>query len=350
MAASPFETLVEVTRGPLVESVHFGAFAVVDVHGNLLASAGDPNFTTYMRSSSKPMQALALLERGGAEKFGLSDAEIALMCASHSGTDEHYQTVSALQARLGLRESDLLCGLEPPIDMATRNALMMRGEQPTQNRHDCSGKHTGFLALAMLLGLPKENYIDPHHPLQQIVIQTFADMVDFPVEKIAIGIDGCSVPVFGVPLYQAAYGFARLCDPSGLAPERAAACQRVTKAMAAQPMMVGGPGRFDSLAMELGQGKFVCKVGAEGYQGIGILPGAIAPGSPAIGITMKIADGDREGRARPVAATEILRRLGLLSEDQIQSHLSQLAARPVTNWAHLEVGEIRPALQFGLSF
>jgi L-asparaginase II len=89
MAASPFETLVEVTRGPLVESVHFGAFAVVDVHGNLLASAGDPNFTTYMRSSSKPMQALALLERGGAEKFGLSDAEIALMCASHSGTDEH---------------------------------------------------------------------------------------------------------------------------------------------------------------------------------------------------------------------------------------------------------------------
>jgi L-asparaginase II len=234
--------------------------------------------------------------------------------------------------------------------MATRNALMMRGEQPTQNRHDCSGKHTGFLALAMLLGLPKENYIDPHHPLQQIVIQTFADMVDFPVEKIAIGIDGCSVPVFGVPLYQAAYGFARLCDPSGLAPERAAACQRVTKAMAAQPMMVGGPGRFDSLAMELGQGKFVCKVGAEGYQGIGILPGAIAPGSPAIGITMKIADGDREGRARPVAATEILRRLGLLSEDQIQSHLSQLAARPVTNWAHLEVGEIRPALQFGLSF
>lgn len=346
MAASSYEILVEVTRGPLVESVHHGAFAIVDAGGNLLASVGDPQHITYLRSSSKPLQVLPLLERGGAEAFSLSDKEIAVMCASHSGTDEHVEVVSALQARLGLAESDLMCGIEPPMDETTRTRLLLNGLAPTPNRHDCSGKHTGFLALATLLGLPKENYISPRHPLQQMITQTFAEMIDYPVEKIAIGIDGCSVPVFGVPLYHAALGYARLCHPEGLAEERAAACRRVTRAMTTHPLMVAGPGRFDTLAMELGQGRFICKGGAEGYQAIGILPGAIAPGSPALGIACKIADGDRIGRARPVVAIEILRKLGLLSEEQIRGGLAKLAARPVTNWRNLEVGEMRLAFPF----
>lgn len=346
MAASPYEILVEVTRGPLVESVHFGAFAVVDAAGRLLASAGDPQHIAYLRSSSKPFQALPLLEHGGEQAFSLSDAEIALTCASHSGTDLHYETISALQTRLGYSESDLLCGTEPPLDEKTRDELLRRGLEPTPNRHDCSGKHTGFLALAKLLGFSKEDYINPRHPLQQIVIRTFAEMIDYPVEKIAVGIDGCSVPVFGAPLYNAALGFARLCDPSGLPPQRAAACRRVTAAMTVQPVMVAGPGRFDTEAMEAGEGKFICKGGAEGYQAIGILPGAIAPGSPALGITMKIADGDRIGRARPVIAIEMLRRLGLLSEEQIRERLARHAARPVTNWRGLEVGVMRPAFPF----
>lgn len=350
MSANPFEPLVEITRGPLVESLHFGALVVVDSAGRLLASVGDPQHTTYLRSSSKPLQALPLLELGGAWAFNLSDAEIALICASHSGTDLHYSTVSALQARLGLAESDLLCGIEPVGDEPTRDALIRRGETPTPNRHDCSGKHTGFLALAKLCGFSKEDYINPYHPLQQLVIKTFAEMIDYPLEKIAVGIDGCSVPVFGVPLYNAALGFARLCDPSRLAPERAAACRQVTHAMTAQPIMVAGPGRFDTVAMELGQGKFISKGGAEGYQAVGILPDVIAPGSPALGIAMKIADGDRIGRARPIVATEILRKLGLLSEEQIRTSLTQLAARPVTNWRNLDVGEMRPAFPFDLTF
>ncbi len=350
MAASPFEILVEVTRGPLVESVHHGAFAVVDTAGNLLASTGDPQYITYLRSSSKPLQALPLLERGGEVAFNLSDAEIALTCASHSGTDLHFDTVSALQARIGFSEGDLLCGTEPPLDEKTRDGLLLRGLQPTPNRHDCSGKHTGFLALSKLLGVSKEDYINPQHPLQRVVIQTFAEMIDYPVEKIAIGIDGCSVPVFGVPLFNAALGYARLCDPSGLPPRRGEACRRVTRAMTAQPVMVAGPGRFDTLAMELGQGRFICKGGAEGYQAIGVMPGAIAPGSPALGITIKIADGDRAGRARPLVAAEMLRRLGLLSGEQIREHLAQLAERPVTNWRGLEVGVMRPVFPFELAF
>ncbi len=349
MTAFPFEPLVELTRGPLVESLHIGALAVVDSAGRLLASVGDPQYTTYLRSSSKPLQALPLLELGGAQAFNLSEAEIALTCASHTGTDLHFNVVTALQARIGLAESDLLCGTEPVTDEPTRDALIQRGEKPTPNRHDCSGKHTGFLALALLNGFSKQDYINPRHPLQQLVIKTFAQMIDYPLDKIVVGIDGCSVPVFGVPLYNAALGFARLCDPSGLALERAAACRQVTHAMTAQPIMVAGPGRFDSVAMELGQGKFISKGGAEGYQVVGILPGAIAPGSPSIGIAIKIADGDRIGRAKPIVATEILRKLGLLSEEQIRTDLAQLAARPVTNWRNLEVGQMRPVFPFDLS-
>lgn len=350
MTASPFETLVEVTRGPLVESLHIGALAIVDASGKLLASVGNPSHNTYLRSSAKPLQILPLLELGGAQAFHFSDAEIALMCASHSGTDLHFQAISALLTRLGFTERDLLCGTEPPIDEATRIELICRGEEPTPRRHDCSGKHTGFLALAKLQGYSKQDYIHPEHPLQKLVIQAFAEMTAYPLEKIAVGIDGCSAPVFGIPIYNAALGYARLCDPTGVAPERAAACRQVTAAMTAQPFMVAGPGRFDTLAMELGQGKFICKGGAEGYQAIGVLPGAIAPGSPALGITFKIADGDRIGRARPVVAAEVLRRLGLLSDEQIRTGMAQLAARPVTNWRHLEVGEMYPVLPFDLHF
>jgi len=343
MANLPYETLVEVTRGPIVESVHVGALAVVDTAGSLITSVGDPQLITYLRSSSKPLQVLPLLEDGGAEAFNLSEKEVALLCASHSGTDEHYQTVSALQARLGVTENDLLCGIHAPSHEPTAEAMRQRGEAFTPNRHNCSGKHTGFLASALLHHATKTDYINPKHPIQQLIIQTFAEMIEYRVEKIAIGIDGCSAPVFGVPLYNAALGFARLCDPSSLSDKRAAACRLVTRSMADYPFMVAGPERFDTIAMELGKGRFICKGGAEGYQAIGILPDALGKGSPALGITFKVSDGDLTGRARPIVGIEILRQLGLLTADEISGPLAHLAARPVTNWRSLEVGKMYPA-------
>ncbi|MHB8113882.1 MAG: asparaginase [Bellilinea sp.] len=349
MPPSPYAPLVEVTRGPVVESVHSGALAVVDAQGKLIASAGDPNLVTYLRSSSKPLQVLPLLERGGVQAFNLSDKEIALMCASHSGTDEHYATVTALQAKIGISESDLLCGVHAPTHTATAEAMRQRDEAFTANRHNCSGKHTGFLAHAVLRSETKEDYINPNHPIQRTITQTFAEMIEFPREKIAIGVDGCSAPVFAVPLFNAALGFARLCDPTGLAPARAKACQTITRAMTAYPFMVAGPERFDTLAMEIGGGRFFCKGGAEGYQAIGILPGALGPGSPALGITYKVADGDVNGRARPVIGVEILRQLGLVTAADIAGPLAHLAARPVTNWREIKVGEMRPVFHLDWS-
>ncbi len=337
--------LVELTRGNMVESFHSGCAAVVDSSGNLLAGLGDPHYTTFLRSSSKPFQILPLLENGGAEAFHLTDREIALMCASHSGTDEHLAAVNALQEKVGVQESDLLCGTHPVYHQPTQEALIRRGESPTPNRHNCSGKHTGFLAQAVLRALPKEDYINPAHPVQQSVLQAFAEMVNYPPEKITLGIDGCSAPVFAVPLYHAAWGFARLADPRGLPEKRAQACRRVTRAMAAEPFMVAGPDRFDTLAMQVGRGKFICKAGAEGYQAIAVMPGALGENSPALGIVFKVADGDPSGRARPVIAVEILRQLGLITQDEINATLAKLAARRLTNWRGLEIGEIRPVFE-----
>ncbi len=340
------EPLFELTRGRIVESQHYGAFAVVDAHGKLLAAHGDPNLVTYLRSTAKPFQALPFIERGGDSHFGFSPKELALMCASHSGTEEHVETVKAMQSKAGVTIEDLMCGFHYPYHEPTADAMKMRGELPTPYRHNCSGKHTGMLAHAKMRGLPTENYIAFDHPIQRNILDAFAKTCDIAPEKVELGIDGCSAPNFAIPLYNAALGYARLCDPHGLPAERAAACRRITAAMTTHPGMVGGPERFDTTLMEVGAGQIVAKGGAEGYQGIGLLPGALGPDSPGIGIALKISDGDPSGRARHGAALEILRLLGALSGEE----LAQIAAfgphKTLRNFRKLEVGESRPNFTF----
>ena len=336
--------IVHATRGNLIESIHWGAIAVVDKYGNLIASYGDPELVTYLRSSSKPIQALPLIELGGAEQFNLTDQEISLMCASHRGLDMHVTILEKLQTKIGVQESDLRCGTHPINDKPTAEAMLLRGEMPGQNRHNCSGKHTGFLAQAILREKTKENYIQIDHPVQALVIKTFSEMSHVPQDDIFIGIDGCSVPVFGVPLRNAGWSFASLCDPSDLSLQRAQACHKITTAMTNAPEMVSGPGQFDTELMRIGRGKIIAKGGAEGYQSIGLLPGAFGANSPARGIVFKIADGDSTGRARPVVGIEILRQLGALDDEQIQA-LSSFDARPIQNWRKLNIGQLKPVFK-----
>ncbi len=321
---SHYQPVYEFTRGDafqelhnqIVESVHYGALAIVDARGSLLASAGDPYTVTYLRSTAKPFQALPFLEHGGKEFYQLTEQDIALICSSHSGTDQHYQAVLELQAKTGVSESDLLCGFHPPLHEPTALALKQRGEQPTPNRHNCSGKHTGMVAYARMLNLDYKEYINPNHPIQQIIRATFAQMCDLPVENIVVGTDGCSAPNFAIPLYNAALAYARLCDHQTNEKEPAArieACRQITQAMMAHPEMVGGPDRFDTRLMQAAKGKLVSKGGAEGYQGIGIMPGTFSEGSPAIGIALKISDGDLRGRAIAAVTLEVLRQLQILN-------------------------------------
>jgi L-asparaginase II len=339
-----YAAMIEVTRGKIVESVHFGAAAVVDGSGRLVASYGDPATVTYLRSSAKPLQLLPFMELGGAEAFGLSDRQVAVMCASHSGTDDHVAVIRSIHAKIGVTEQNLMCGVHTPFDEKTAIALIKRGEEPTALRHNCSGKHTGMLAQAVLRELPLEDYINPVHPVQTLIFQTFAEMCGVTVPQMQMGTDGCSAPVFAVSLRSAALGYARLCGPDQLADNRAAACRRITRSMASNPDMVSGPGRFDTLLMTACGGKIITKGGAEGYQAIGVMPGALGPGSPAIGITIKISDGDASSRACALASVEILRQLGALTSDELKA-LAQFDVRPVYNWRKLEVGEIRPCFK-----
>ena len=178
-------------------------------------------------------------------------------------------------------------------------------------------------------------------------------MCSVPVEEIEVGIDGCSVPNFAIPLYNAALGFARLCDPRGLTVERASACRRITQSMMANPVMVGGLGRFDTLLMETCSGHIVAKGGAEGYMILGIMGGVLGAESPGVGIAFKISDGDLKiekanggtyNRVRPAVALEILRQMGYISKKELETLAADFGPeKPVTNWRKMVVGETRPA-------
>jgi L-asparaginase II len=353
--------LFEFTRGGIVESIHYGAAAVVDSEGSLQAFVGSPSTTTFLRSSAKPFQALPFIESGGMEKYKLSFKEIALICASHSGTDEHVSTVKAIQQKTNVSEEELLCGVHPVYHVETAEAMRNRGEEPTPNRHNCSGKHTGMLAYVRMKDTSAGNgpnlslsmqYTHPDHPIQVDILTVFSEMCHVPVAEIEIGIDGCSVPNFAVPLLNSALGFARLCDPAGLPETRAQACRLITHAMSEHPEMVGGPDSFDTRLMQVLKGRVISKGGAEGYLALGVLPDALGKGSKAMGISIKIADGDVGahvpqkfgyfGRVRPAVALEILKQLGVISPKELEELSSFGPSYPLHNWRKIVVGEARP--------
>jgi len=342
------EAMVEVTRGALLESIHFGALSIVESTGNVLGSIGDLNEVLYLRSSSKPFQTIPMVEMGGVEKYGLTEKELAITCASHHGTDDHVATLKSMHRKLGVSVDDLQCGVHPPVDKETYAAMFLRGEEPNAYRHNCSGKHTGMLTQLLLQNLDFENYVNLEHPLQKKIIQTFAEMVDMPVDEVVIGIDGCSVPVFGVPLWKAAYGYSRLCDPKDLDEKRQAACKKITTAITHFPTMISGPHNgLDTALMKAAAGKIISKGGADGYQAIGILPDARYQGSPGVGITFKITDGDAAGRARGVVSVEVLKMLGIFDEAAIEQ-VADYGARSIYNVRNFEVGQIKPCFTLNI--
>jgi L-asparaginase II len=349
-----YSPLVQITRGfpglssEIVESAHSGALAVVDTAGEIVASAGDPEVVTFLRSSAKPLQAIPFIEWGGREAFGLTQAEIALMCASHSGTDAHAAAVREFLVKVGVEEGDLLCGTHLSFHPATAEAMLLRGEAPTAVRHNCSGKHTGMLAFAQQNGWPLDTYLDPAHPAQVRILAAFAEMCDLEHGQVVLGIDGCSAPNFAVPLKNSALAFAKLCTPAALPGSRREACATISEAMWARPEMVGGPSRFDTVLMSACRGRILSKGGAEGYQALGIPAGAFGPGSPGLGIAIKISDGDPTSRARHVVALETLRQLGILSPQDLEALAEFGPEVPVLNQKSVRAGAVRPVFQLDL--
>ncbi len=348
------QPLLEVTRGRIVESTHYGSIAIVDSNGNLKTSIGDPDTVAFLRSSAKPFQVLPFVERGGVEHYQFTEPELALACASHEGSALHVQTVMGMQKKIGITESDLQCGAHLPGDVTEFKSMIVQGTHPTANYNNCSGKHTAMLAHAKMRGLSLENYLDVNHPIQQDILASFAEMCLIPATQVELGTDGCSAPNFAVPLRNAALGFARLCDPHALTEVRAAACRKITAAMTAYPEMVSGFGEFDEQLMRVCKGKVVTKRGAEGFQIVGIMPGVLSPYSPGVGIALKVSDGDASrmaddltfnNRVRPAVTLEILRQLRILSSEQQQALAGFGPVKSIKNHRDKVTGESRPVFR-----
>ncbi len=330
-AANP--VAVEVVRGDEVESLHRAACAVADSRGRAVRRWGDVDCPVYPRSAVKPIQALPLVETGAAERFAVSDAELAIACASHGGEPGHVAVVADWLARLGLGESDLECGAHLPMHGPSAEAVIRAGGTPTALHNNCSGKHAGMLATARHLGEPAKGYIRGDHPVQRRVSHTIGEMAGVDVGRAPVAADGCGIPTIGLPLIALATAMARFADPSGLAPERRAAVLRVRGAMAAKPHMVAGTGRFCTAVIESSKGAILAKSGSEGVY-------TVALPDLGLGVALKADDGAK--RASRVAVAAVLRRLGAL-DDALAERLADFVVMPLFNPAGRRAGEVRPA-------
>lgn len=325
------EILAKVYRGALAESVHYGVIAVVDGEGRIIADIGDINYITYFRSAAKPIQAMTVLDEGAGEHFKLEKDEIAIMTASHSGQAEHLAVVHKILTKIGLSESALQCGVQRPFHRPSADNLLINGQKPGVIHCNCSGKHAGMLALAQYKGYSLDKYFDINHPVQQSMLNTVAYYCDYPKDKIIIGIDGCGVPVFGLPVYNMAKAYAGLMKAEGASDN----AKKIISAMLEYPFLVAGSDRLCTVLMEKTKGKIIAKIGAEGIYCIGVR-------DKDMGIAVKVADGNQ----RPLGPIiiEVLAQLKVL-DDQELSALNTLHRPGLKNMKGEIIGEIRPEFQ-----
>jgi L-asparaginase II len=316
--------LVDVIRGNLVESHHAGAVAVADTQGRLVLALGDVTRPVYPRSAVKALQAIPLVESGAADVFGLSTDELAVACASHVGDKVHLNSVASLLAKAGLDQSYLACGAHWPVSERTTRKLLRAGQRPRAVHNNCSGKHAGMLAAAVQLGFEPRGYERPDHPLQVMIGRILSWTCGVKLEPHHIGIDGCSVPTFALPLGALARGFARLGTGEGLSAERARAAQRLMRACFASPILVSGDGRFDTIVLRsLGPSAFV-KGGAEGVH-CAALP------ELGLGIALKIDDGAKRATERVMSAllAAFLPKARAVLAEQLEGEVQNWQARTV---------------------
>jgi L-asparaginase II len=327
--------LIEVTRGPLVESWHRGAIAVAAPSGALALQLGDIERPVYPRSAIKALQALPLLETGAADRFGFGAPEIALACGSHAGTEKHAGLAAAMLVRAGLGTDDLHCGAHPPLGAAAAAALIAEGSEPTQLHNNCSGKHAGMLATAVHMREPTAGYWEAHHPVQQRIHRVLAEIAGVPLGADVQGVDGCSVPNWAMPLSVLARTFARLGTGAGMGEERRSALRRILAACWENPELVAGRGRADTVVMRALPRQVFMKTGAEGVY-CGAFP------ELGLGFALKIDDGGKRAAAGTAMA---------LVERFYPAARGLMPLGAIKTWWGVEVGAIRsaPALEDALA-
>jgi L-asparaginase II len=322
--------LVNVARGDIVESSHRGAIAIADADGNLLFALGDVQRPVFPRSAIKALQAVPLIESGAADALGLGEAELAVACASHSGDKVHIAAVRAILAKAGFDEEMLACGAHWPMSERASQELTRAGQRPQAIHNNCSGKHAGMLAACLHSGFAPRGYESPEHPLQQAIKRIISEVSGADLGSAEMGIDGCSVPTFALPLRSLATGFARLGSGEGLGSARAETLQRLMRACFAKPVLMAGEGRFDTMVLSGLAPKAFTKGGAEGVH-------AAALPELQIGIALKIDDGAKRGTEAVLAhlLAALLPGAERVLAPQLQGDIS--------TWRGRKVGSLRPS-------
>ena len=320
--------LVEVTRGDRVESSHIGSAVVVDAKGGIVFALGDVERAVYPRSAVKAQLALPLVETGAADRLGLSAAEIALACSSHSGEIMHTQAAASMLRKAGRDVGCLECGTHWPMRDAAAQALAASGALPSALHNNCSGKHSGFICLACDSGTDPAGYIQPEHRTMEMVTAALAETTGAVLNARNRAVDGCSIPTYAIPLRALAMAFARFGSGIGLHADRALAAGRIRNAVAAHPLMVAGTGRFDSRLMTALGARVFSKSGAEG-----VFCAAI----PELGLGLAVKCDDGAGRAAEVVTAALIERL----LPDLGDAIDELARPTLTNWNGIAVGGMR---------
>lgn len=327
------DILAKVIRNGRIESIHRGHVAVVDAGGNLIAATGNPDLKTYIRSAAKPFQFMPVLEEKLDEAFNFTDKELAVMMASHNGEDFHINAVKSILKKIGLDATYLKCGYHPPFDKTNAEKIICENLERSPIYNNCSGKHAGMLSVAVKHDWSLNDYLNPKHPVQQFILNKVAQFSELPVDKISVGVDGCSAPVFYLPLRKMAYMYARL------AKSKEPLAERIFQLMSQNAEMIAGTGRFDTQFMQLMNGRMISKVGAEGIRCVGVQK------PRPLGIAIKVEDGNK--RASHAVILETLAQLKLISEEE-KVALKAFYKPRIKNHSGIETGFIK--VQFKLKF
>jgi L-asparaginase II len=323
--------LVEIYRNNVLESFHRGVVCVVNHTGEIIFSLGNVEQIAYPRSAMKLLQVIPLMVGGGIAKFGFTLEEIAIMCGSHNAEPEHLRVVNAILSKIGLDETALHCGPQYPSSKLDANALIKANEKPQQIHNNCSGKHAGMLAACILNGWPTDDYTNPTHPLQQEIVKVCSLLYEYPKEKMITALDGCSAPIFSVPVYNQALGFKNLVAPKHLDKKIQSACSIIIDAINKYPFMVAGTGRYCTDMMNITAPNIIGKTGAEGIF-------CMAFTKQQLGVCIKIDDGKMLPQYN--VAQALIEASGLFTKEQLQP-LHQYAKDELKNFNNLVTGEIK---------
>lgn len=322
-------TLVEETRAGIVENVHFGMICGVNEKLETIYHSGDSNHYTYYRSAAKPFQALQVFLSDIITKYGLTSEEAALFTASHRGEPYHITALESMLKKLPVHESELCCPCSYPLNAEPREKMIQKNMEKRRLYHNCAGKHMGFITVCRELGYPVEGYWEVEHPLQQQILQILSDLAEIPLSEIKIGLDGCGVPVFAIPLKNMALTYLKLaCTELIKDPYMQKAVTKMTSIMNEHPRMVASDNFICSVLLQ--DQNIVAKGGAQGVYCFGLK-------NERLGFALKVLNGSED--VWPVIVAGILEQIGYENKKTI-SRLRGLRPSIIKNDAGVEVGNI----------